>query len=112
MMAEELAARVQACDLAASAFRHVQHVQLGWHYLRTYPLLTAVTTFATVLQRFAVHHGAHRKYDERITVSYMLLIEERRRDDPSADWSTFAARNADLIDDGMGLPCISASFGL
>lgn len=103
MTTTELAAAVEAHTLAAEAFKHREHVQLGWHYLQQHPLLEAVQRFATAIESFATHHGAHDKYDEKITVLYMLLIEERRRLGPDADWATFADRNPDLLGDGFAL---------
>ena len=101
--ASALAEAVEDCSFPVAEFRHRQHVQLGWYYLRTLPLLDAVTRFGCVIARFAAHHGAHGKYDEPLTVAYMLLIEERRRATPDADWPAFAAANDDVLRDGQGL---------
>ena len=69
-----LAEAVERCRLPSASFRHRQHVQLGWYYLDTRPLLDAVLQFGRVVARFAEHHGAHGKYDEPLTMAYMLLL--------------------------------------
>ncbi|MEQ9323348.1 MAG: hypothetical protein RIF41_29555 [Polyangiaceae bacterium] len=101
LLDDDLAEAVEACRLPAAHFRHPQHVHLGWHYLRTQPLLDAIIHFGRVVARFAAHHGAPGKYDAMLTVAYMLLIEERRRLRPDADWPAFASENDDLIRDGQ-----------
>ena len=103
MTIEDLVVGVESCELPVEAFGHRAHVRLAWHYLRTAPLLQAMVRFAETLQTYAAHHGAAGKYDELVTASYVLLIEHRRREEPSAGWSAFERANADLFEDGKAL---------
>lgn len=95
---EQLARRVEACELDAADFGHRAHVALAWHDLSTGPILTAIGRFAATLRRFAAHHGVPEKYHETITVAYLLLVAERRTD---GGWDAFARDNADLFEDGL-----------
>jgi hypothetical protein len=103
MTDEQLAELVESCELPGADFDHRHHMRLAYHYLSVEPLLTAVARFATAVNRFATHHGKADKYDDAVTVGYMLLIEERRRRRPHDDFEGFALHNRDLFEDGMGV---------
>jgi hypothetical protein len=102
MTEQELEKAVEDCALPPEAFGHREHVRLAWHYLETRPLLSAIAAFSTTLRRFAAHHGAEAKYNETMTVAYLLMIAERRWRS-SAPFEAFAAENRDLLDDGRAL---------
>lgn len=102
MTPNEVARRVEACDLAAVDFGHRAHVQLAWHYLSSAPLLSAIAMFAATLRRFAAHHEVAAKYHETITVAYMLIVADRRARTPG-EWEVFARDNHDLFEDGQAL---------
>ena len=101
--AAELASHIERCALPATGFGHREHAQLAWFYLRRYPLLTAVVRYQHTLRRFATSLGMPDKYDEQLTVAYMLLLEERRRESASDDWARFAADNRDILDHGRAV---------
>jgi hypothetical protein len=54
--------------------------------------------FCSALRRFAIAQGAPNLYHETITVSFVLLINERlAMPGAAASWEAFAAGNADLL---------------
>ena len=94
----ELVEAVERCTLGGDDFHHADHVRLAWIYLREGTLLEALERFSATLKRFAAHHGAATKYHETITWAYLLLIHERiARSGADADWESFRAANADLV---------------
>jgi hypothetical protein len=90
-------------DIDPEAFDHHAHVYVAWLYLERYPLPAALEKFDASLRRLTVKLGIPGKYHATITWFFLLLIGERRAEDPGADWNRFRRRNGDLIDDG-GLP--------
>jgi hypothetical protein len=98
MNERDLVAGIEGCTIRGSDFRHADHVQLAWIYLRDYPLLEAIARFTTALRRIAAHHGVPEKYHETVTWAYLLLIHERmRRSGAPQEWERFRAENEDLF---------------
>lgn len=87
----------EACTLAPADFRHRQHVEVAWHYLRALAPAEALTRFAANLRRFAAAQGKAGLYHETISWAYLLLINERRARAPDAGFDEFARANADLL---------------
>ena len=84
--------------LPLAAFRHEQHVQIAWHYLRSMPALDAIRRMADGLQRYARAHGRENLYHETITWACVLLIQERREcTGRDVAWEGFRRRNSDLL---------------
>ena len=88
--------RFEAADVDPALFDHEAHVYVAWLYLCALPRNDAIERFDAALQRFTAKIGAAAKYDAMITWLSMMLIAERTRVDEN--WSSFRARNADLID--------------
>jgi hypothetical protein len=97
MTDEELVRGFEDLTLPPGAFTHAAHVRVGWWYLRSLPLGTALERFSSALKRYAAHLGAAGKYHETITVTYMLLIAERLHDARELPWEAFAARFPELL---------------
>lgn len=87
-------------EIDPDAFGHQAHVYVAWLYLERFPLPVALEKFDAALRRLTVKLGIPGKYHATITWFYLLLIGERRADEPGADWFRFRRRNGDLIDDG------------
>jgi len=81
------------------AFDHEAHVFLAWLYLEQFPLPEALERFDTALRRLTLQLGIPGKYHATITWFFLLLIAERRADDPGSNWRRFQRRNADLFED-------------
>jgi hypothetical protein len=85
-------------EVAGDAFRHEDHVRLGWICLRQAPLAEAAARFVRMLKAFAAHQGVPEKYHETITWAYLLLIHDRSTTLPEEhSWRELAARNPDLL---------------
>ena len=87
----------ETCSLGSEPFHHRDHVRLAWLYLHRYPPLEALHRFTEGLKRFAASKGHPALYHETITWAYLFLIHERIAANDSADWTTFAAENSDLL---------------
>lgn len=87
---------VRAFEAAAlDEFPHASHVRVAWWYVMHEPLLGAIVRARTALLRFAAAKGKPQRYHETITIAFLLLIADRRRQDEI--WDEFAARNPDLL---------------
>jgi hypothetical protein len=90
--------RFEAGKVPEGGFHHQQHVRVAWNYLKVHPLPEALSRFCAGLKRFAAAQGATTLYHETITVSFVLMINERlRRDSTGQTWEAFAAANPDLL---------------
>jgi hypothetical protein len=88
----------EACTLPPERFHHSDHVRLAWLLLGEDPLPQALARFSEGLKRFASSLGKAGLYHETITFAYLLLIHERRMEDPKgATFEAFAERNPDLF---------------
>ncbi len=84
--------------LPAAEFDHAAHVRAGWWYLRHHPLCEAIDRFCAALRAFAAANGAPGKYDEALSIAWMLRIAERLAVSRDDDWASFAARHPELFD--------------
>ena len=98
MTDDELMQAFERGAVPADGFHHEQHVRAAWNYLKAHPLPEALARFCSALKGFAIAQGAPTLYHETITVSFVLLINERL-DTPGAaeSWEAFASANADLL---------------
>ena len=86
------------CTLPAARFRHQDHVRLAWLMLAADDLPGALRRFCEGLKRYASSLGKPGLYHETITVAYLLLIHERRQQDPRDEgFARFARSNQDLL---------------
>ena len=98
MTDNELMAAFESGKVPDGGFHHEQHVRVAWNYLKVHPLPEALARFCAALKGFALAQGAPALYHETITVSFVLLINERlARDEAPASWDAFAAANPDLL---------------
>ena len=79
-------------EIDPDAFDHQAHVYVAWLYLERFPLPVALEKFDAALRRLTVKLGIPGKYHATITWFYLLLIGERRADEPGADWFRFRRR--------------------
>jgi hypothetical protein len=98
MTDDELMAAFERGAVPAGGFHHEQHVRAAWHYLKAHALPEALGRFCSALRAFAIAQGAPNLYHETITVSFVLLINERLARPGAADsWEAFASDNPDLL---------------
>ena len=84
-------------DVDPAAFDHETHVYAGWLCIMRYGRKEGTARFDAALRRLVRKIGAESKYNAMITWLFLVLIADRAR--TGEDWSTFLARNRDLIDD-------------
>ena len=87
----------EAGDVPQGGFHHVDHVRVGWSYLKRHSFSEALARFSAGLRHFAQRQNKPDLYHETITVAYVLLINERLWAHRDADWSEFARVNPDLL---------------
>ena len=98
MTDDELMRAFEAGKVPDGGFHHEQHVRVAWNYVKAHPLPEALARFCSALKGFAQAQGAPNLYHETITVSFVLLINERlARNAGQASWAAFAAANPDLL---------------
>jgi hypothetical protein len=93
----ELLQRFEDTSLPTELFGHRQHVRMAWLFVRRDGMPGALGSFSRALGRFAAAKGAHRLFHVTVTWAYLLLINERQQQCMAADWESFAAGNADLL---------------
>ncbi len=84
-------------ELALPQLDHEGHVFLAWSYLVELPLIEAVARFPRAIKGYAEAQGATDKYNATLTTAFLLLIYQRMRSDPEADWPRFVGANPDLL---------------
>ena len=90
--------------LSDGGLSHEAHVRVAWLALRRDGLPGALASVGGCLRRLTASHGVPEKYHETVTWGFVFLINERmHRRPPEESWESFAARNADLIEDGASL---------
>jgi hypothetical protein len=94
---EALLAAFENATLPASVFSHREHVRVARLFVLRDGLPRALETFSDALRRFAEANGAPALFHTTITWAFLLLIHDRERRAPSADWPAFAATHADLL---------------
>jgi hypothetical protein len=85
---DDLIHRFESGTLDGATFHHADHVRLAWSYLAHHPP-------EVVMQRFAEHLADVPKFHVTVTWAYVLLIADRRGDEPT--FEAFAAANPDLF---------------
>jgi hypothetical protein len=98
MSDDEFLAAFEAATLSLADFTHRAHVRAGYLYLSRLGLGAAIDRFGKSLRAFAAAYGKQGLYHETITVAFLALINERIAKTDAADWETFIAANADLME--------------
>jgi hypothetical protein len=77
--------QIERCTYPNGAFKHADHVRLGWIYVRTYECALAEQRMAQSVLRFASSCGAARKFHATVTIGWMKLIAAAVRMTPQID---------------------------
>jgi hypothetical protein len=64
----------EQCTYPNAAFKHADHIRLGWIYARTYEYPAAEQKMAQGIRRFASSCGAAHKFHATLTIGWMKLI--------------------------------------
>ena len=91
-------ARFMGGELDPAAFRHREHVGMGYEMLRRYDFAAAYH-FSCGLHAMAARAGRPEALHQTTTIAFLSLIAERLalRDAP-ADFTAFERANPDLMD--------------
>ncbi len=76
---------------------HEAHIYVAWAYLQVMPLVETMARFPAAVRRIAIADGDAEKYNETITVAYLLLLSERIGAASDHDWARFRSENSDLF---------------
>jgi hypothetical protein len=100
---DELVAAFEGGRLGNQEFHHVDHVRLGFLFMRRFPAWDTLRRFSRALERMAAASGKPTLYHETITWAFLLLIRERiarwdHRNGRPPSWDEFLADNVDLLD--------------
>lgn len=99
MTDEEFYEQFENATLDANIFNHSNHVKMAWIYLKKFELPEAMLKFSKDLKAFAAAHGAPKLYHETITFAYLILINERLKENENQqNWDIFVQTNTDLFD--------------
>lgn len=79
-------------------FGHRAHVHLAWRFLQHDEEIAAQDKMRAAVRQVAAAHGTPDKYHETLTLAWIHLVAAHVRADPGADFETFIARNAGLLD--------------
>jgi hypothetical protein len=84
--------------LANAAFRHREHVRLTWIYLTQEPADAVGPRLCTALLDLATSHGVAGRFHHTLTVAWVRIIEEARRQHPDLPFDDLAAACPSLLD--------------
>jgi hypothetical protein len=94
MSPEELLAHLDDDTLDPAGFHHEQHVAAAWAALKE---PRAGQRICRGLRSLAERANVPEKYDERLTLDLVRLIDDRRQKAPDASWPDFRARFPELF---------------
>lgn len=89
-------AALEDCSLPATQFTHRNHLRAGWLYLETSPLPEAARSCALAIQRYAASVGKPEKFHLTLTLAFMHLIADWRRQRAARTWREFLAACPEL----------------
>lgn len=87
------------CKFCYEEWTHEAHLRMGWHYLRTFDLKTAIEKSRTGIQKLNSVIGVRgRGYHETITQFYLYLIQNAIRRTNAESWDEFLKENSFLLE--------------
>jgi hypothetical protein len=99
---DEWVAAFEGGRIHGAGFHHVDHVRVGFLFMRRFPAWDAVRRFSRALEGMAAASGQPARYHETITWAFLLLIRERiarweHTNGRPPSWDEFLASNVDLL---------------
>lgn len=74
MKPEELIARLEGLTLQNAEFKHRQHVQAAFFYIRRDGVARGMIATASAIRAFAEHHGQAQKFHLTMTLCWSRLV--------------------------------------
>jgi hypothetical protein len=84
--------------LANAAFRHREHVRLTWIYLTEEPPALVAARLCHALLDLATSHGVAARFHYTLTVAWVRIIEDARRQHPALTFDELTAVCPWLLD--------------
>ncbi len=81
-----------------AAFRHADHVRVGFQLLKTNDFSTALYKFSVGLKALAARAGTPDAYHQTITLAFLALIAERSAKGCFDNADEFLSSNPDVMD--------------
>jgi len=104
MTDHEFLAAFENCSLPEKQWTHRAHVRMAWLNLRRSPLVQAIDTVRTGIQRFNTSLNKPLGYHETITIAFLYLISHRmQRAESDESFDDFCGRNTDLVDQSTNI---------
>jgi hypothetical protein len=88
----------ESLAIRSTDFRHREHLRIAFTLLATEDFAIAGQRFRAMLRRFASSIGAHGKYHETLTWTYLAIIAERMHGRAFGSSHEFLVENSDLLD--------------
>lgn len=85
-------------EIDSGAFRHADHLRVGFELLQAYDFATAAHKLSTALKTLTAKAGNPGAYHQTITLAFLALIAERSAASRFDDFEPFARANPDLMD--------------
>lgn len=101
MTESEFLEKFNSRSLGAGNFNHLNHLWLGWIYIRDHSLPEACEKLFRDIKAYADSQGATDKAHFTVTVALGILIKERFLENEV--FEDFLERNVDLRTDARGL---------
>ncbi len=94
----KLTQQFEACEIAPSAFRHLDHIGVAYEMFNQYGFLSTLTKFSEAIEAMATKAGAPEKFNVTITVAFLSVIAERLNRTKHSTFDEFIVSNADLLE--------------
>lgn len=108
----ELAHHFEHLTLTPTWFTHEAHLRLGWYYVTTFGLATAIEKLCQQIQTFDRTFDDGIKYHKTITVAFAHFIAMRQFEHQYTDFQTFIQHSQELITDYRKLIAAHYSYDL
>jgi hypothetical protein len=94
---DEFVTAFDDCSLPPAKFHHGDHIRLAFILLQRNSLIDALRLFSEGLKRFAIAKKALGLYNETITWSYMLIINDRMVRSEAMTFEEFRVAHSDVF---------------
>lgn len=90
-------AALENASLPGAEFSHRSHLRAAWLYLEKHPLPEAAMYCALTIQKYATTLGAPGKFHLTLTLAFMHIVADLRKQHRATDWEAFLAACPELV---------------